>query len=52
MKKVFLGILALSLLSGTSVLANGGKKKTKAKYSKKMICPPGCPKSHCPMMGN
>ena len=50
MKKIFLGILALSLLSSTAVFAKGGKKKAKAKTTKTQTCPKGCPKSHCSMM--
>lgn len=52
MKKIFLGFLALSILSSTAVFANGGKKKAKAKTAKAQTCPKGCPKSHCSMMGN
>ncbi len=43
MKKAFIGILALTLLSTTSVLAEGGKKVKKAKA--KVECSKGCPET-------
>lgn len=42
MKKILLGILALSLVSGVA-LADGGKKKTKKKA--KTECTKNCPPS-------
>ena len=41
MKKVFLGVLALTLMSTTAVHADTGKKKAKAKT--KTECTKGCP---------
>lgn len=52
MKKIFLGCLALSLMSGTAVFANGGKKKSKAKTTKASACPKTCTETRCPMMGS
>jgi len=37
MKKIFLGFLALSMLSSTAVFANGNKKKAKAKTAKSLL---------------
>ncbi|MEP6713659.1 MAG: hypothetical protein ABJA37_14630 [Ferruginibacter sp.] len=52
MKKIFLGFLALSLMSGTTVSAKSGKKKAKARTTNTTACPKTCPKGHCPIMGN
>jgi len=52
MKKIFLGVFALALMSTTAVYANGGKKRSKAKTAKTTACPATCTKSHCPMIGN
>ena len=41
MKKVFVSVLVLSLLSGVALGADGGKKKTNKKA--KMECTKNCP---------
>ena len=43
MKKILLGVLALSLISGVSFASDGGKKKAKKKA--KIECTKNCPET-------
>jgi len=51
MKKIFLGLMALTIMSTTAVYASGGKKKAKAKAKTTQCCPgTNCTKGKsCPM---
>lgn len=46
MKKIFLGVLALTLVSGAAFASDGGKHKKKTKKAK-IECTKGCPDKDC-----
>ena len=57
MKKVFLSMLAIVMISSAAVYANNGKKpskkaakKAKTECCKKSACPKSCDKSTCAQM--
>ena len=50
MKKIFLFVLAISMLPGTAAFAAGGKKKAKknkARVECPAVCPAVCPATCC-----